>query len=177
MTDQESIDQQHSEHTGAVEADGSGAVAHSKRTIRIREIIAVVLSLAGIAILVGTNNITLRDTGELGPRFWPALLGWAIIGLSVLLVSTNVLPARGHKDIQDPMTKWGATQLILTFVVLLGYLSLFNVITLWLITFVTVALLVLLYGFRGWKVLILFPGIIAAVLHILFVVLLRVPLG
>lgn len=177
MTDQDPMDQQYSA-TGAIEADGSGAVAPSKRAIRIREIIAVVLSLAGgIAILVGTNNITLRDTGELGPRFWPALLGWAIIGLSVLLVSTNVLPARGHKDTQDPMTKWGATQLILTFVVLLGYLSLFNVITLWLITFVTVALLVLLYGFRGWKVLILFPGIIAAVLHILFVVLLRVPLG
>lgn len=75
------------------------------------------------------------------------------------------------------MTRWGATQLFITFVVLIGYLSLFNVITLWIITFITVALLVLLYGFRGWKNLLIFPGIIAAVLHVLFVVLLRVPLG
>lgn len=178
MTDQGFNDQQHSQQTGIIESDHSGAVSHTKFKIRLREILAVVLSLAGgIAILLGTNNITLRDTGELGPRFWPTLLGWAIVGLSVLLVTTNVVPARTSKDIPNPMTRWGATQLIITFVVLLAYLSLFNVITLWLITFVTVALLVLLYGFRGWKVLIIFPGIIAAVLHILFVVLLRVPLG
>ncbi|GAA4114361.1 tripartite tricarboxylate transporter TctB family protein [Enteractinococcus coprophilus] len=176
MTPQDTLDQRHS--TGVIESDDSGAVRHSASKIRIRESLAVTLALVGgIAVLIGTNNIPLRGTGELGPRFWPALLGWGIVGLSVLLVTTNVLPARTSQDTPSPMTRYGATQLILTFGVLLAYLSLFNVITLWLITFVTVALLVLLYGFRGWKVLILFPGIIAAVLHILFVVLLRVPLG
>lgn len=178
MTDQRSLDQQHSEHTEAFEAEDSGAMSPSKQQIRLREALAVALALAGgIAILVGTSNITLRSTGELGPRFWPALLGWGIVGLSVLLVTTNVVPARTSKDMPSPMTRWGATQLFITFVVLIGYLSLFNVITLWIITFITVALLVLLYGFRGWKNLLIFPGIIAAVLHVLFVVLLRVPLG
>src|SRR5690625_3900672 len=150
----------------------------SKISIRLREIIAMVLSLgSGIAILMGTQNVLDRDSAELGARFWPTLLGWGIICLAVLLVTTNVVPAKTSKDFPDPMTGWGIGRLVVTFAVLVAYLMLFNVITLWVITFVTVALLLWLYGFRSWKLLLLFPGIIAAVLHILFVVLLRVPLG
>ena len=175
MTDHGLLDDHSEAH---LEAPSENSAPSSKLAIRIREVIAVVLALGGgVAILIGTNNIILRNTGELGPRFWPSLLGWAIVGLSVLLVTTNVVPARTAKEAPKPMTRWGITQLVLTFVVLLAYLSLFNVVTLWVITFGTVAMLLLLYGFRGWKLLVFFPGIIAAVLHVLFVILLRVPLG
>lgn len=181
MTDNGSLQQDHtvdgqdSPDEAPVEAT---EVQPSKGAIRFREAIATALSLAGgIAILMGTQNVLHRDSAELGARFWPTLLGWGIICLAVLLVTTNVVPAKTSKDFPDPMTGWGIGRLVVTFTVLVAYLMLFNVITLWVITFVTIALLLLLYGFRSWKLLLLFPGIIAAVLHVLFVVLLRVPLG
>src|SRR5699024_3873744 len=117
-----------------------------------------------------------RETAELGPLFWPTLLAWALIALSVLLVTTNVVPDRKPKDLPDPITGWGVSRLIVTFTVLIGYLASFNVLQLWLTTFISVVLL-LLFGFRQWKLLLVFPAIIAAILHVLFVVLLRVPLG
>lgn len=178
MTDHNSTVAQRQPGATAATAEVALPAEPSKMSIRIREVLAVVLSLGGgIAILAGTQNIIIRDTQELGARFWPTLLGWAIIALAVLLVTTNVVPARTPKDLQDPMTRWGITQLVITFVILIAYLALFNVITLWVITFITCALLLLLYGFRSWKTLVFFPAIIAAVLHLLFVVLLRVPLG
>lgn len=178
MTDNGSLQQDHTVDGQDSPDETAEVMEPSKRTIRFREAIATALSLAGgIAILLGTQNVLDRDSAELGARFWPTLLGWGIICLAVLLVTTNVVPAKTSKDFPDPMTGWGLGRLVITFVVLVAYLMLFNVITLWVITFVTIALLLLLYGFRSWKLLLLFPGIIAAVLHVLFVVLLRVPLG
>ena len=68
MTDQGFNDQQHSQQTGVIESDHSGAVSHTKFKIRLRAPSRSCYRWpGGIAILLGTNNITLRDTGELGP--------------------------------------------------------------------------------------------------------------
>jgi hypothetical protein len=66
--------------------------------------------------------------------------------------------------------------MLLTAVILVGYLLLWNVLQFWLITFATCVALTALYGGRGWRPLIVFPAIVTALLHFLFVVALRVNL-
>lgn|SRR5699024_9624246 len=178
MVDKDSIEQAPPADPSGAEVAPTPPVSPTKRANRVREWIAVVVSLSGgLILLIATQDIVVRDIGELGPRFWPTLLAWGLICLSVLLVTTNVLPARETKDLPNPVTGWGLSRLAITLVVLICYLAMFNVLQLWLITFVTIVLLLLLFGFRDWKLLLVFPGIIAAVLHVLFVILLRVPLG
>lgn len=143
---------------------------------RLRELIPVVASIAlGVVVLVLSQEITQRSTG-IGPRFWPEMLAWGLIGLGVLLVFTNVLRGVRPSDIPDDMTWMGIAQVLLTGVVLVGYLLLFNVLQFWLITILASLVLLVVYGIRSWKVLAFLPIIIGVILHVLFIVLLKVPL-
>ncbi|GAA1130791.1 tripartite tricarboxylate transporter TctB family protein [Citricoccus alkalitolerans] len=144
---------------------------------RLRELIPVAASLGlGITVLVLVGDITDRGGDAMGPRFWPTMLAWALIGLGVLLVFTNVLRGVRPSDIPEDMTWTGIGRMAATFAVLIGYLLLFNVLQFWLITLVVTVVLLLLYGIRNWKVLVFLPIIIGALLHLLFIVLLKVPL-
>ncbi|NUL49132.1 tripartite tricarboxylate transporter TctB family protein [Cellulosimicrobium funkei] len=143
---------------------------------RLRELVPVAASIGlGIAVLVLSGEITDRGAG-IGPRFWPDMLAWGLIGLGVLLVFTNVLRGVRPSDIPDDMTRWGIGQMMLTGLVLIGYLLLFNVLQFWLITLVATFVLLVIYGIRSWKVLVFLPIIIGVILHVLFIVLLKVPL-
>jgi hypothetical protein len=144
---------------------------------RLRELIPVGAAIGlGVATLLLVRDIVVHGRGELGPTFWPSMLAWGAIGLGLLLVFTNVVRGARPSDIPEGMTRWGILRVLFTGLVLIGYLFLFNVLQFWLITMVTVAALTALYGIRNWKSLILFPVIIGAVLHLLFIVLLKVPL-
>ncbi|GAA4776158.1 tripartite tricarboxylate transporter TctB family protein [Citricoccus nitrophenolicus] len=143
---------------------------------RLRELIPVAAAIClGVAVLIMAGEITDRG-GGIGPRFWPIMLAWVLIGLGVLLVFTNVLRGVRPSDIPDDMTWWGVGQMVLTGLVLIGYLLLFNVLQFWLITLVATFLLLVVYGIRSWKVLVFLPLIIGVILHVLFIVLLEVPL-
>lgn len=144
---------------------------------RLRELIPVAAAVGlGITAFVLMREITVHGRGELGPLFWPTMLAWALIGLGVLLVFTNVLRGVRPADIPDDMTWWGIVRVVLTALVLIAYLMLFNVLQFWLITILVVAALTALYGERSWKSLVIFPVVIGAILHLLFVILLKVPL-
>ncbi|MEV4902777.1 tripartite tricarboxylate transporter TctB family protein [Citricoccus sp. NPDC055426] len=143
---------------------------------RLRELIPVAAAIGlGLTVLVLVGDITERGTG-IGPRFWPSMLAWGLIALGVLLVFTNVLRGVRPSDIPDDMTWWGIGQMVLTGLVLVGYLLLFNVLQFWLITLVATFVLLVVYGIRSWKVLVFLPVIIGVILHVLFIVLLKVPL-
>ncbi|MFC7401107.1 tripartite tricarboxylate transporter TctB family protein [Citricoccus sp. GCM10030269] len=144
---------------------------------RLRELIPVVLSIAlGVTVLVLTQGITDRGGSALGPRFWPTVLAWALIILGVALVFVSVLRGVRPADLPAETSGTGIGQLIATFVVLVGYLLLFNVLQFWLITILAVAILLLVYGIRHWRILVFLPILIGALLHLLFIVLLKVPL-
>lgn len=143
---------------------------------RLRELIPVAAAIGlGVTVLVLVGEITDRG-GGIGPRFWPSMLAWGLIALGVLLVFTNVLRGVRPSDIPDDMSWWGIGQMILTGLVLIGYLLLFNVLQFWLITLVATFVLLVIYGIRSWKVLVFLPVIVGAILHVLFIVLLEVPL-
>lgn len=143
---------------------------------RLRELIPVAAAIGlGITVLVLAGEVNDRG-GGIGPRFWPSMLAWGLIALGVLLVFTNVLRGIRPSDIPDDMTWWGIGQMVLTGLVLIGYLLLFNVLQFWLITLVATFVLLVIYGIRSWKVLVFLPVIIGVILHVLFIVLLEVPL-
>ena len=144
---------------------------------RLRELIAVLVSVgAGAAVLILSRFVQAPQGGPLGPPFWPTMIGWAMVGFGLLLVFVNVI--RGKRPVEGPdqMTRWGVGRLILAAVLVVLYLLLWNLLQFWVSTLIVAVALTFLFGGRTWKALIVFPAVITAVLHFLFIVALRVPL-
>ncbi|MFJ5960259.1 tripartite tricarboxylate transporter TctB family protein [Pseudarthrobacter oxydans] len=147
------------------------------RAHRLRELVPAAVTIGlGVLILVLAQGIRSGVRVELGPPFWPTMLAWSLIVLGVLQVVVNVLRGVSRANLPDPLSGWGIGRMLLTAVILVGYLLLWNVLQFWLITFATSVALTALYGGRGWRPLLVFPAIVTAVLHFLFVVALRVNL-
>lgn len=141
------------------------------------DIVPAGLSIAlGIAALVFSEEMSDGVGGVPGARFWPAILGWALIGLGAALAVSVWLPRRVRLEAPDAITGNGVLKLALTTAVLVGYLSFWGVLPFWIITLVTSIVLMTLFGMRGWKALVLFPVIIVAIIQFLFIVALRIPL-
>ncbi|MFC0582806.1 tripartite tricarboxylate transporter TctB family protein [Micrococcoides hystricis] len=157
-------------------AEQTAPMAGGLAGYRMRELAPVLVSVVlGVFILIQAQNIQ-SGSGEIGARFWPMMLGMGMIGLGAILVVTNVVRAVRPSDIPDRISAWGVTRIVGAGAVLIGYLLLWRVLQFWLITIVAVFLLSLLFDRRGWKALVAFPIIIGFILHLLFIVLLKVPL-
>lgn len=144
---------------------------------RIRELVPAATTIVfGVLILVLAQGIRSGVRVELGPPFWPTMLAWGLIIFGVLQVLVHVLRGVNRANLPDPLTGWGVGRMLATALILVGYLLLWNVLQFWLITLAATAGLTFLYGGRGWKPLIVFPTLVAALLHVLFVVALRVNL-
>ena len=147
------------------------------RAHRLRELVPAAATIGlGILVLVLAQGIRSGVRVELGPPFWPTMLAWSLIVFGVLQVVVNMLRGVSRASLPDPLSGWGIGRMLLTAVILVGYLLLWNVLQFWLITFATCVAMTALYGGRGWRPLIVFPAIVTAVLHFLFVVALRVNL-
>lgn len=147
------------------------------RMHRVRELIPAAVTIGfGVLVLVLARDIQSGVRVELGPPFWPTMLAWSLIAFGVLQVAVNVLRGVSRANLPDPLSGWGIGRMVATAVILVGYLLLWNVLQFWLITFAATVALTALFGGRGWKPLIVFPAIVAALLHFLFVVALRVNL-
>lgn len=145
--------------------------------VRLRELVSVAACIgAGIAILLGSRNIIVRGGAELGPTFWPVMLGWALIGFGIVIIANNVLRGVRAADIPDRMGLSGLKMFALTALIAVGYLLLWNVLQFWMITFVALIAFTFVLGGRGWRAALAFPAVVTAVLHFLFIVALRVPL-
>ncbi|MEE1620571.1 tripartite tricarboxylate transporter TctB family protein [Zafaria sp. Z1313] len=149
----------------------------TERPYKLRELIPVAVCIGlGATVIFMAGNIRSGVAAGIGPNFFPTWLGWALVFLGLVLVFVNVLRGVRPGDIPDRVSSWGLIRFAATAVVLIGYLLSWNVLQFWLITLVAFAALTWLYGARGWKPLLLYPVIVTAVLHFLFVVALRVPL-
>lgn len=162
---------------GTDPAQDNVPVLVTDRAHRLRELVPAGVTLAfGVTILVLAQDINSGVRVELGPPFWPTMLAWCLVGLGSLMAAVNVLRGVSSTNLPDPLTGWGMGRMAGTVVILVAYLLLWNVLQFWLITFAATVALTFLYGGRGWKPLLLFPAIVAVVLHFLFVVALRVNL-
>lgn len=144
---------------------------------KMRGLVPGVITLAmGITIVVLSAGVrTVKDT-PLGPPFWPTMIGWGAIALGIVLLIFFFTKGLKWGDVPEPISSWGASRLIASAVILVGYLLLWSVLQFWASTLIVSLALVALYGARNWKTLVFFPIGITALLHFLFVVALGVPL-
>ncbi|MBB6121830.1 tripartite tricarboxylate transporter TctB family protein [Nocardiopsis algeriensis] len=169
------------------EAPGTGAPSPAEEGARsahpLRDLVP---AAAGAALAVGAFVLTLgipvrEGLTQIGPRWWPEVLSGALLLLAVLLVA-GTLRKRSAKavaadtDIPDPATREGAWRLVAMLGSILGYGVLWYFVDFRVSTALLFAALTWIGGGRGWKALLLFPVVVTTVLHLLFGVLLRVPL-
>ncbi|SNU00532.1 Tripartite tricarboxylate transporter TctB family protein [Ruaniaceae bacterium KH17] len=171
------------EHEYAPASEGS----HASRPLEIG--LALVALGFSAAYYIMARRIPLRQeagAGQIDARFWPELLG--ILGIAVSLVLLVIAISREPSSRADvePQQPGGLTRLLITclitalFIVLwsVGSIAMFGYrIKLFpILAALFVFILMLLYGHRKPKSLIIYPLSISALIYVLFGILLRVPL-
>lgn len=148
----------------------------------------VLLALAA-AYLVFATQVELRREaapGQMDARAWPTFLGVAAVVVSAALALRAMLRGAGPRDEIEQAQPGGLLRVGGTIAIALGYLALWAVGDVVLAgvripvfpvaTVLAVVALLLLYGHRGWKGLVLYPISLAALNWVLFGMLLRIPL-
>lgn len=157
-------------------------VAHDEATpaapAPVMERVAAGVVLAfGVLMLVGARAIEVRnETGGIDPRWWPTVIAAGIIGCGLWMLANALLGVSIDRQV-DPSRRRGWIQMITTVAGLVAVLVLWNSG----VSFLVLGPLFLVvinwvYGLRRWTSLLLFPGIIAALLYVVFQMLLKVPL-
>ncbi|MFC4564835.1 tripartite tricarboxylate transporter TctB family protein [Nocardiopsis mangrovi] len=161
-------------------ATGAGAAPApaGRGPSRLRELVpaAAGAALAAAALLLAGQIDQGPESAGIGPRWWPEVLAFTLLGLSVLHAALAWRRPAAAGDAPDPATREGALRLVAMLATVVGYGVLWYFIHFLVSTAVLVAALAYLGGGRGWKALIAFPAVTTAVLYVLFGVLLRVPL-
>lgn len=178
--------------TDTVTADDTAAPDddQSPNPSRTMEIVAAAASLAFMGLVLGLAlNISLRaeaGPGQIDAKFWPMVLAITGIGLSLAqLVVAVVRPAPEREDLDAVQTggyrRVGATLIATALfvvawnigsVIAFGYrIELFPIAAT-----IFLAVLIAVYGARGWKAYVFFPLPMALLAYLLFSVVLRIPL-
>ncbi|WP_347754930.1 tripartite tricarboxylate transporter TctB family protein [Agrococcus sp. ProA11] len=159
------------------------------RDTAIELVAALALLLVTIVYLVLAGQIELRREaapGQMDARAWPTFLGVAAVAAAGLLVLRTMLRGAGARDEIEAAQPGALLRVGGTVLIALGYLALWSVGDIALLglrlalfpvaTALTVAALLLLYGHRGWKGLIIYPIALATLNWVLFAMILRIPL-
>jgi hypothetical protein len=159
------------------------------RDTAIELVAALVLLAIAVAYLILASQVELRREaapGQMDARAWPTFLGVAAVAVTALLVLRTMLRGADPRDEIEPASSGGMLRVCGTLAIGLAYLALWAVNDIVLpgiripvfpiATALTVAALLLLYGHRGWKGLVIYPVSLAALNWVLFAMLLRIPL-
>jgi len=131
----------------------------------------------GLFLLVTARGIVLRnETGGIDPRWWPTVISAGIIASGVWMLINAVLKVSIDRSV-DPARRSGWIQVGVTVAALIAVLALWQVG----VNFLVLGPIFLIvtnwaYGLRRWTTLLLFPAIVAAILYLVFQLLLKVPL-
>lgn len=164
--------------TGAAVPDGGAEEVPAPAASRRLEVVCAGVCLAlAVTLYLGARGIQVRtETGGIDPRWWPQLLGLAGIALSTLMLLTALLrPPLQAEDLQTT-TRVGRARLALALVASVALGVLWPLVGFVPAAAVFVAALTYLFGGRGWRTLVLFPALLTGFLHLVFAVLLEVPL-
>lgn len=156
-----------------VDAEDSAAAPPAPLMERV---VAAVVILLGTAMLLGARGISVRnETGGIDPRWWPTMIAVGIIAMGLWMLVGAL-----RKDIErtvDPAQRSGWISVIAT----VGGLVAMVILWSFHVPFLILAPLFLIgtnwvYGLRRWTTLLLFPGIITALIFVIFRLVLKVAL-
>lgn len=143
----------------------------------LEKTVAAVVLLVGAVMLAGSRAITLRnETGGIDPRWWPSAIAIGILACGAWMAFNALTGRRGERDV-DVVGAHGWVQMAVTVAMTGVILVLWQVgVSFLVLGPVYLAVLNWVYGLRTWRSLALFPAIIAALLYLVFQLLLKVPL-
>ncbi|GAB3810801.1 hypothetical protein GCM10028820_00960 [Tessaracoccus terricola] len=143
----------------------------------MEKVAAGVVLAFGVLMLVGARGIVLRnETGGIDPRWWPTVIAVGIIGCGIWMLANALLGVSIEREV-DPSRRKGWAQMVATVAGLAVVLVLWHLgVTFLLLGPLFLVVINWIYGLRKWTSLLLFPGIIAALLYLVFRLLLKVPL-
>jgi hypothetical protein len=143
---------------------------------RIREWgVAAAVLVAGIGVLLARETILVaQDNAELGPQWWPTVLGVAlVVGALALAVLGTLSPAAPD---EEPASGHGVAQLVAVLALIVAYGAAWYQLHFLVVTGPLIAGLVYVTGGRGVRALVVFPAVTTVLLYVIFSLLLRVPL-
>lgn len=160
---------------GAQAADAAPEpdVQESSRAVEL--VCAAIALVINAAVVWGASNIALRgEAGGIDPRWWPTALSLLGLGLAVALLIV-ALANKSQHSIQ-PMNAQGVRGLVLVGAATVVFVFAWDHIPFLAAAAVYLLSLLLIFGERRWKVLILFPVGMASFVYFMFHTLLQVPL-
>ncbi|MBG6239785.1 putative MnhB-related membrane protein [Mycetocola sp. CAN_C7] len=158
----------------AADVEPERAAPSSRRLEVITASVTLGASVAGFAL---AQAIELRtETGGVDPRFWPTVLSILGGALSIaLLLIAIVRPPFDRSDLETS-NRQGWMRLGASLISAVLFVALWQLTGYLVATPLFLAALLLIFGGRGWKTLVLFPVITTALTYLLFHSLLKVPL-
>ena len=138
--------------------------------------VAAIVVLLGTAMLLGARAIEVRnETGGIDPRWWPTVIAAGIIAMGLWMLG-NALFTTIERTV-DPAQRSGWVSMLAT----VGGLVVLVVAWFLGVPFLLLAPLFLIgtnwvYGLRRWTTLLLFPGVITALIFVIFKLVLKVAL-
>lgn len=161
--------------TQATPSDSDGvAPAPTSRRLEVGSALGALVFLGALAFLA--RRIELRtETGGIDPRWWPELLGTVGVVLAVALLVVSVVRPVSREDL-EASTRTGFVRVGITIALTVAYLVAWPLVGFLAATPVFLLALTVVFGGRGWRVLLLFPVLLTAFIYLLFNTLLEVPL-
>lgn len=139
------------------------------------------VALTGIAVSLlwcwGAVSFDIRvEQPGIGPRTWPLMIGGGALLLSLVLLAQALMGVRPPRE-GEPVTRLGIVRAVIT----VGATAVALAAWLWSVPYLIwmpllMICLILAYGARGWKAVLLVPGTVLLVIFLLFDLLLKVPL-
>jgi hypothetical protein len=161
------------EETSAVPGEPGAAPALPASRVRELGVAAAVLA-AGIGVLLARSTIaTAQADTELGPQWWPTVLGVALVVGGVALGALGALRPQAPEE--EPASGHGVAQLVAVLALIVAYGVAWYQLHFLVVTAPLIAGLVYVTGGRGVRALVVFPVVTTALLYVIFGVLLRVP--
>lgn len=137
-------------------------------------IAAGVIAVGGASIALAFAVVPATGGDPFGPRWWPTVLGGAIVLLGALLVGVAIRTPDAPSE--DAPTKRGIARMLLVLAAVAAYGVAWYFLHFVIVTLLLAAGLTFVLGGRGWRDLVLFPVIVTVVLYGVFGLLLGVPL-
>lgn len=131
----------------------------------------------GLAVLLGARNIEVRnETGGIDPRWWPSVIGVAIIVTAVWTTFNAFTGRRAEREV-EAATSSGRRHVLVVIVLTAIALGVWYAgLSFLVIAPVYLIALNWVLGVRDLKSVIAFPAFITAFLYLVFHLLLKVPL-
>ncbi|MEV7649117.1 tripartite tricarboxylate transporter TctB family protein [Arthrobacter sp. NPDC089319] len=151
----------------------------SRQVSRWHDMIASAACLAVSAVvLLSLSGIADRGSGmsALNGRFWPTMLSFGLIAIALGIALIRVFSKGKPVSDQDAITTAGVLRLMAAIVLVAVYVASWGTIQFAVTTTVVTAALTWLFGGRNLTSWLFFPLGLGVLFHVLFIVLLKVPI-